>query len=490
MPAFILTIDQGTTNTKALLVDRSGRPVFQASHPVPLLTSEGGHIEQKLDTIWNSVVEVIRQCLSYVKSGSIAGIAITNQRETAAAWNRTTGLPLAHAISWQCRRSASICNALAQSADVIQQLTGLPLDPLLSASKWSWLLQHQADCQMNAAADELCFGTIDSWLIYRLTSGAIHATDHTNASRTALLNLESLEWDSRLLDLFNIPPAALPSLISSSGVIGEITSISELSGTPIVASIGDSHAALAGHGSFSAGTVKATYGTGSSLMTLIPSLAARSSQLARTIAWSINGVPQYALEGNITMTGSAIQWVGEFLGLVDPIADTIALAASVRSTQGVCFVPAMAGLGAPYWDSFARGTITGLNRSSTRAHLARAALDAVAFQVADVFGAMQIASQVHMPGLFADGGATRNADLVQLQADVLGLPVHRSCCEDLSALGAAWLGGLALGWWHSLTSLETLRQPTKTFQPQTFDSSRYDQWKMAVARTRLQESRS
>jgi glycerol kinase len=358
----------------------------------------------------------------------------------------------------------------------------------MSATKWAWLLQLNPALRHKASEGEICFGTIDSWLIYKLTDGAVHGTDHSNASRTALLNLQTLEWDPSLLSLFQIPLVAMPALLSSSGVVGTIKSIRGLNGVPIVSSIGDSHAAFAGHGSFSLGIVKATYGTGSSLMTLTPSLPSSSSQLARTIAWTINGTPQYAYEGNITMTGSAIQWIGEFLGLADPVSDTIALASSVSDTEGVYFVPAMAGLGAPYWSSSARGTITGLNRSSTRAHLARAAVNSIAFQVADVFHSMRTSSNTLLTALHADGGATRNDSLMQLQADVLKVPVHRSSCEDLSALGAAWLGGHALRWWPAISYLEDLRLPVTQFKPQAFDATQYDGWKLAVARARLEET--
>jgi glycerol kinase len=339
-----------------------------------------------------------------------------------------------------------------------------------------------------AARGELCFGNVDSWLIYRLTSGACHGTDHSNAARTALLNLETLDWDPDLLALFSVPGSAMPRLFSSSAVFGAISAIPGLEGVPIVSAIGDSHAALAGHGRYGAGTVKATYGTGSSLMTLTPDIPKATSTLARTIAWSINCRPQYALEGNITMTGAAVQWLGEFLGLADPTNDTIALANTVSDAGGVCFVPAMVGLGAPYWDSAARGTLTGLNRSSTRAHFARAAVDAIAFQVADVFHAMKAACGIPLPKLNTDGGAARNAELMQFQADLLQLPVYRSACEDLSALGTAWLGGLALGWWKDLSELEALPQEATVFTPGAPLDAQYAAWKHAVAQTRLKES--
>jgi glycerol kinase len=488
MSRFIIAIDQGTTNTKALLVDSSGQPVFRASCPVKLYTPSSGRIEQDLLEIWQSVIEMIDQCVAQVGPSSIAGIAITNQRETAAAWYRKDGSPVANAISWQCRRSNEVCSDLAQHTELIQELTGLPLDPLMSATKWAWLLQRDPTLLDKASSGEICFGTIDSWLIFKLTGGTVHATDHSNASRTALLNLRSLDWDNTLLSLFQIPAIALPTLLSSSGIVGTITSVLTLAGVPIVSSIGDSHAAFAGHGSFSLGTVKATYGTGSSLMTLTSSLPTPASQLARTVAWTIDGTPQYAYEGNITMTGSAIQWIGDFLGLPDPISDTISLASSVSDTDGVYFVPAMAGLGAPYWNSSARGTITGLNRSSTRAHLARAAVDSIAFQIADVFHSMRAFSETPLTTLRTDGGATRNDSLMQAQADVIQVPVYRSHCEDLSALGAAWLGGYALRWWPTISDLEGLRQPVSKFQPQKFDSTQYEGWKLAVARTRFEET--
>lgn len=488
MPSLLLAIDQGTTNTKALLVDHAGRPVFRASRSVPLLAPCTDRIEQDLNAIWNSVVEVVAECIAHAGKESIVGVALSNQRETAAAWDRATSTPLCNAISWQCRRSTDICCKVASCAELIRMRSGLPLDPLLSATKWAWLLEKDMTFKARAAAGEICFGTIDSWLIWKLSAGTAFATDHSNASRTGLLSLESLDWDRELLTLFDIPLAVMPSLVPSCGVIAKVIALPELAGVPILSSLGDSHAALAGHGSFSAGTVKATYGTGSSLMTLTSGLPAPTEKLARTIAWTINGTTQYALEGNITMTGSGVQWVGEFLGLADAVGDTVALADTVDSSAGVFFVPAMAGLGAPHWDARARGTISGLGRSSTRAHLARAAVEAIAFQVADVFGAMQAIHATPMTRLFTDGGATRNDGLMQMQADVLGLPVERAACEDLSALGAAWLAGHALHWWPTIDDLETLPEPTARFTPKPFDHSRYDQWQLAVHRARLAEA--
>lgn len=487
MRGLILAIDQGTTNTKALLVDAHGQPVFRTSSAIALITPQPGFVEQDLNAIWQSVVAVITRSLEYAGNDRIAGIAIANQRETAALWHRTSGKPLANAISWQCRRSQQLCAELASQAATIRERTGLPLDPLLSASKWSWLLQRSPELRALAEAGDVCFGTIDTWLLYQLTAGQAHLTDHSNASRTGLLNLQSLQWDSDMLALFSLPPSALPALRLSSGGFAQVTAISALQGVPVVSAIGDSHAALFGHGRFTPGTVKATYGTGSSLMAPTPALPPATKELARTVAWTRHDATQYALEGNITMTGSAIQWLGEFLGLADPTAEVAALASSVESSHGVFFVPAMVGLGAPYWDSSVRGTITGLARTSTRAHLARAAVESIAYQVADLLHAIHRASGAAPSALYADGGATRNPLLMQFQADLLELPVHRSACEDLSALGAAWLGGLALGWWKSLDEIEKLPGATEAFLPRHRPAADYAAWKHAVAQARLRE---
>ncbi|NUQ29146.1 MAG: glycerol kinase [Acidobacteriaceae bacterium] len=485
MSDLILAIDQGTTNTKALLVGNDGQPVFRASAPLTLLTPQPGMVEQDPEELWQSVLTVIRECIAHSGAGRIKGIAISTPRETAVAWYRAEGRPAANAISWQCRRGEAICRQLAAHTDLIRERTGLPLDPLVSASKWGWLLQQDAALRAEGEQGRLCLGNVDAWLIYKLTNGAAHVTDHTNASRTALLHLQTLQWDRELLDLFGIPHAAMPQVACSSSLLGKVSAIPELAGVPIVSAIGDSHAAMVGHGSYIPGTIKATYGTGSSLMTLTPSLPTPTRSLARTIAWSHKGTAHFALEGNITMTGSAVQWVGEFLNLADPTRDAVALAESVADAAGVYFVPAMVGLGAPYWDSAARGTLVGLSHTSRREHMARAAVDAIAYQVADVFHAMRSAAGVDLPALHTDGGATRNSALMQFQADLLQVPVHRSSCEDLSALGAAWLGGLTLGWWHSVANLASLPQESTTFVPGTSLESDYEGWKLAVRQARL-----
>jgi glycerol kinase len=493
MPAgLILAIDQGTTNTKGVLVGRSGAPVFRTSSPVSMIVTAQDFVEQDLFHLRESMLKVIAECRSFAsQSGdAIEALAISNQRETAAAWNAETGEPAGHAVGWQCGRSVEICNLLAARAEVIRSRTGLPLAPLISAGKWRWMLENDASVQSLAARGTLKLGTIDSWLIYRLTQGAVHVTDLTNASRTGLLNLGTLQWDRDLLELFGIPFEAMPALHSSCGFFGHCAAIAGLEGVPVLAAIGDSHAAMFGHGHYSAGSVKATYGTGSSLMALTPSLLAEAPVLARTVAWSIKGETQFALEGNIAMSGSALQWVGNFLGLPDPAADSASLAASVSDASGVHFVPAMVGLGAPHWDADARGTICGLGPAHTAAHLARAAVDAIAYQVADVFFAIEAACGLKISALLADGGATRNDRLMQFQADILGCPVLRSSNEELSALGAAWLAGLALGWWKSPAELQAMPHPTDEFVPQIDQAERnrrYRGWKSAVHRARFRQ---
>jgi glycerol kinase len=491
MPSgLILAIDQGSTNTKALLVDRGGKPVFRTSHPLELIVNQQRHVEQDPKALWDSVSKVVSGCVSYAAQtgNSIAAVAISNQRETALAWDAETGESVSNAISWQCVRSSAICEQLKPHAGAIRSKTGLPLATLISGGKWAWMLENNPKAEASANDGTLRLGTVDSWLVHRLTGGASHATDLSNASRTGLLNLEHLVWDPELLNLFGIPRAAMPELRSSSGSFGSCQVLPGLEGAPILAAIGDSHAAMFGHGRYASGTVKATYGTGSSLMALTSGLAADTPALARTVAWSISGQTRFALEGNIAMTGSAVQWVGEFLHLENPAKQAASLAETVNDADGVYFVPAMVGLGAPHWDAAARGAISGLGRSHAAAHLARAAVDAIAYQVADVFDAMQEASSMAFAALHADGGATRNHALMQFQADILGVPILRSSNEELSAIGASWLAGLALGWWAGLSEIEALPLESDRFTPTMEVRERnrlYTGWRTAVKRARL-----
>jgi glycerol kinase len=492
---WILAIDQGTTNTKALLVDQDSQTAFRSSVSVKLLQPRSGWVEQDPLELWQSVIAAAKECKAVANSagGRIAGIALTNQRETAVTWRRAdagakvAGIPVGNAITWQCRRSASECEKRRSEAAMIRSISGLPLDPLLSATKWAWVLDTQPELRARALAGDLLLGTVDSWILYNLTGGKTHATDHSNASRTALMSLGSLGWDTALLALFGIPAATLPEICSSGGNFGVCTAVPELAGIPIVAMIGDSHGALVGHGCYQPGAVKATYGTGSSLMMLTEKLVPEGDGLARTVAWSFKGEVRFALEGNIAMSGAAVQWVGEFLGLERPVEDAAALAATVADSAGMYLVPAMVGLGAPYWDSDARGIVCNLERTHTSAHLARAAVDAIAYQVADVLESMENAAGVRLPLLLADGGATRNDRLMQMQADVIGRPVFRSLQEELSARGAAMLGGMALGWWKSLDALAALPTSDDCFQPAIAEDQRMTlrrAWKLAVSRAR------
>jgi glycerol kinase len=488
----ILAIDQGTTNTKALLVDGEGRPRARASVAMPVTTRNSNWVEQDPEEIWRSVLESVSECLKQRPEVAVAGIAISNQRETVVAWERKTRRLLAPAIVWQCRRSEEICERLRTDGltEMLRERTGLTIDTLFSASKMSWLLENVSGLRGRAEAGEVCFGTVDSWLIARLTEGRVFACDASNASRTMLLNLDLCAWDEELLQTFGVPRVALPEVRDSSGCFGRCSGIERLKDVPIVSAMGDSHAAMAGHGSYVPGTVKATYGTGSSLMTLLPGRRNPVEGLATTIAWRLNGATQYALEGNIPMTGAGVAWVGEFLGLSEPVAEGARLASEVATSEGVFFVPAMSGLGAPHWDGRAQGCLSGLTRTSRAAHMARAALEAIAFQVRDVFDAMADGTNCELATLRADGGATRNDVLMQFQADVLGRPVLRSGLEDLSAIGAAWFGGLAMGWWKSKEDLERLPHETRSFTPQmdSAESERlYAGWQTAVRRARLRE---
>jgi glycerol kinase len=489
---YILAIDQGTTNTKALLVDRTGQPVFRASIPLRIASPREGWVEQDPLEIWSSVQSVAEQCMKRIAKNELRGIGISNQRETVVIWERATGKPLAPAIVWQCRRSADICCVLQRQGReaFLRGRTGLGIDPLFSGSKLCWLLENVPGLRERAENGEVCAGTIDSWLIWNLTGGKVHACDLSNAARTQLLNIGTCEWDDEVLGLFGVPRGILPALAPSGSVFGITVGLNSLSdGVPIASAIGDSHAALFGHGSQEPGTLKATYGTGTSLMMLVASPKLDCERLASTIAWSVPGATQYALEGNITMTGSAIQWVGEFLQRPDPINDAVSLSESGADSGGVYFVPGMVGLGAPYWDSAVRGAIFGLTRTSTAAHLARAAVEAIAFQVRDVFEAMREESRHPIRVLRADGGGSRDNRLMQFQADMLGCPVERSSFPDLSALGAAWLAGVTLDFWKSTDDLVQPTGAADTFRPQLDEKhreKRYEGWLRSVARARYE----
>ena len=472
-PATILAIDEGTTNAKAVLVDQAGQIVQEASHPVAISYPQPGWVEQDAWDIWQASLAAAAQVLDGAPVEQVAALALANQRESVLAWERASGQPLGPCVTWQCKRSAPFCAELRQRGltDTIYRLTGLTIDPMFSASKARWLLETIPDGQRRAEAGEICLGTVDAWLLWNLTGGAVHACDVTNASRTQLFNLATLDWDDDLLAIFDIPRPALPEIRLSSALYGETTALPGVpAGLPIAALIGDSHAALYGHAGFQPGAIKATYGTGSSLMTPTSQRVFSHNGLSSSIAWGYQQA-KYALEGNIYVTGAAIQWLADFLGLGDP-GQVESLAAQCSDTGGVYFVPALAGLGAPYWQDAARGLITGLTRGSTAAHVARAAQEAIAYQIRDVFETMQAEAGAPLQVLLVDGGATRNRALMQFQADILGVPVLRSLASDVSALGAAYLAGLTVGVWESEAEIAALSRPHMRFEPEIGDVDR------------------
>lgn len=485
----ILAIDQGTTNTKAVLVDMSGAVIARASRSLSISYPRPAWVEQDPRAIWESVCETIDECLAGQEPKKLAAVAITNQRETVMLWERETGRPLGPAIVWQCHRTAPFCEELRARGlePLLRERTGLTIDPMFSASKIRWLLDQVQNGGRRAQQGELCAGTMDSWVLWNLTGGTNHACDVTNASRTQLFNIRRLCWDQELLEIFGVPGPTLPLVKASSSIYGESSATGRLpGGIPIASLVGDSHAALFGHAGFRPGSVKATYGTGSSLMTptRVPIVSERG--LSTTLAWGRQDVT-YALEGNIYVTGAAVQWVGELLG--KDAHGIEELAGQVTDTQGVFLVPAFVGLGAPHWSETARGLITGLTRGTTAAHLALAAVQSIAFQIRDVFDVMADESQSALDVLLADGGASRNNLLMQFQADILGRPVVRNLSTDVSALGASYLAGLALGLWKSEAEVERLPRPTDRFEPRLALAKRdelYARWSDAVARTTLQ----
>jgi glycerol kinase len=486
----ILAIDQGTTNTKVLLLNDAGAIVARASRPVTVVYPQPGWVQQDGEALWRTVAESVDDCLASAPGVDLAGVAITNQRESVIVWDRATGRPVGPCVIWQCRRSAPFCQTLRERGvgPMIQRKTGLPIDPLFSASKARWILEHVDEGRRRAADGALCIGTVDSWLLWNISGGAAHACDRSNASRTQLYNLQTGTWDPELLELFDVPRAALPDVRASSGVFATTVAMGQLpGGVPVGSLVGDSHAALFGHGAFRPGPVKATYGTGSSLMTLLDSPSAAPSGLSTTVAWDLGHSASFAREGNITVTGGAIDWLAQFLGLSGGAQAVAELADTVPDSDGVTLVPAFAGLGAPHWDDGARAIVHGLTLGTRPAHVARATLEAIAFQVRDVLESMRDDRPAGRVELLADGGATGNDTLMQFQADILGCPVIRNRSTDLSACGAAWLCGLAVGVWRSLEELQALPRETDRFEPRMAESERTmrcDAWRDAVDRAR------
>ncbi|MEX0761342.1 MAG: glycerol kinase GlpK [Dehalococcoidia bacterium] len=494
MQTHILALDQGTTSTRAIVFDGEALPVASAQIELRQHYPQPGWVEHDPVEILNSAVSVCRQAVE--KAGlafsDIAALGITNQRETAIVWERRTGRPMANAIVWQCRRTADMCRELfnkGYSPD-IRERTGLVVDAYFSATKLRWLLDVIPDGQRWAEDGELCFGTVDSWLLFRLTGGEVHATDATNACRTMLLNLHDLQWDPALLDLFDVPAEMLPEVRPSAGDFG-VTSASVLGGeTQVTGIAGDQHAALYGQACFEPGMTKCTYGTGAFVLTNSGSRPpAISEGLLSTLGWQVGAKRSYAQEGSIFVTGAAVQWLRDGLGVIADATETSALADSVEDNGGVYMVPAFVGLGAPHWDPDARGAITGLTRGTTRAHLARAALESTAYQVRDVVDAMDEAARRRRRDhpLRVDGGQTANRFLMQFQADILGRPVEVAAVGETTALGAAYLAGRGAGMWRSESEVAALWQPSERYEPQMAESksrSLYTGWLDAVRRAR------
>ncbi|XGV98253.1 MAG: glycerol kinase GlpK [Leptolyngbya sp. BL-A-14] len=492
MTQYMLAFDQGTTSSRAIIFDRQGNILSQAQKEFQQIFPKSGWVEHDADEIWSSQIGVANEALARIslKASDIAAIGLTNQRETTIVWDRTTGRPIYNAIVWQDRRTADFAEALkaAGHEHLVQQKTGLVIDAYFSGTKLKWLLDHVPGAREKADRGELAFGTVDSWLIWRLTYGALHITDVTNACRTMLFNLHTGDWDDALLALLDIPRSLLPDVRSSSEVYGHTAEGLLGAQIPIAGIAGDQQAATFGQAALQRGMVKNTYGTGCfMLLNTGQTLIASDHKLLTTIAWKLAGRTDYALEGSVFVAGAVVQWLRDGLGIIKSSDEVEPLACSVLDNGGVYFVPAFVGLGAPYWDSYARGTIVGLSRGSTKGHIARAALESIAYQTADVLDAMRQDSNLALSELRVDGGASRNDLLMQFQADVLGVPVVRPKVTETTALGAAYLAGLAVGYWQSEHEIVQLWQVDKRFEPTLSVEHRQalrEGWQQAVSQTR------
>ena len=493
MSEFVLAIDQGTTGTTILVFDKMGSIRGRAYSEFPQIFPQPGWVEHDANRIWSDVERLIGEAIADAgaTAAQIAAIGITNQRETIVLWDKATSEPVCNAIVWQDRRTADYCGSLKSAGheSTVQEKTGLLLDPYFSGTKLRWMLQQDASLLARAENGELLAGTIDSWLIWKLTGGKQHVTDYTNASRTLLYNIRSLDWDDDLLSLFEIPRAVLPTVVSSSGELGKANASLFGAEIPISGIAGDQQAALFGQACFERGQVKNTYGTGSFLLMHTGTEAPLSKErLLTTIAWRIGDEPvEYALEGSVFVSGSAVQWLRDGLGVIDEAAETEALATSVASTDGVYFVPALTGLGAPYWDPYARGAIVGLTRGTTKAHLARATLEAICYQSRDVVDAMSRDAGVPLAELRADGGAVANKFLMQFQADCLGVPVRIPQVTETTALGAAYLAGLGVGFWESKDQIQSQWQQAAEYtvsMSKGNSDALYARWQQAVERAK------
>lgn len=491
---YVMAIDQGTTSSRAIIFNKKGEKIASSQKEFPQIFPQAGWVEHNANQIWNSVQSVIAGAFieSSIKPGQIEAIGITNQRETTVVWDKKTGLPIYNAIVWQSRQTAPIADQLKQEGhtNMIHEKTGLVIDAYFSATKVRWILDHVPGAQERAEKGELLFGTIDTWLVWKLTDGLVHVTDYSNAARTMLYNIKELKWDDEILELLNIPKAMLPEVKSNSEVYGKTTPFHFYGGeVPISGMAGDQQAALFGQLAFEPGMVKNTYGTGSFIiMNTGEEMQLSQNNLLTTIGYGINGKVHYALEGSIFIAGSAIQWLRDGLRMIETSSESEGLAQSSTSDDEVYVVPAFTGLGAPYWDSNARGSVFGLTRGTSKEDFVKATLQSIAYQVRDVIDTMQVDSGIDIQQLRVDGGAAMNNLLMQFQADILGIDIARAKNLETTALGADFLAGLSVGYWESMDELKELNATGQLFQA-TMNESRkeklYKGWRKAVKATQV-----
>ena len=491
MAPYVMALDAGTTSNRAILFDRAGKICSVAQKEFSQIFPKPGWVEHDAHEIWSTQLGVAVEAMQKigVDASDIAAIGITNQRETTILWDRHTGEPVYNAIVWQCRRTSGICDDLKAQGltDLFRQKTGLVIDAYFSATKIKWILDHVPGLRDRAEKGDILFGTVETWLIWRLTRGKVHVTDYSNASRTMLFNILDLRWDDEILEILDIPKKMLPEARPSSEIYGETDASFFGAAIPIAGAAGDQQAALFGEACFNAGEAKNTYGTGCFLlMNTGPTPVFSEKGLVTTIAWGLSTQVSYALEGSIFVAGAAIQWLRDELRLISTAGESEKLASSVRDTAGCYVVPAFTGLGAPYWDQYARGAIVGLTRGVNRAHIVRATLESIAYQTLDVLDVMQEDSGIRLNTLKADGGASNNNFLMQFQADIADVPVMRPACVETTALGAAYLAGLAVGYWQGTKELVSNWQVDRVFQPSMDEKKRQAQiagWKKAVTRS-------
>ena len=488
---FVLAFDQGTTSSRSIIFDCESRIVAVGQREFRQIYPQSGWVEHDPLEIWQSQIAIAAEALQKagLSAKDITALGITNQRETTIIWNRKTGEPIYNAIVWQDRRTSAFCNEVRERhAETIRSKTGLEVDAYFSASKIKWLLDNVFGARESAERGELAFGTVDSWLVWKLTGGVLHITDVSNASRTMLFNINTLDWDGELLEIFDIPREILPNVRSSSEIYGKVAAPLELKGIRIAGIAGDQQAALFGQLCFDKGSTKSTYGTGCFMLQNTGTKPAESRyRLLTTIAWKIGDRTDYAIEGSVFIGGAVVQWLRDSLGIIENSADVEELSNLAEDNGGVYFVPAFAGLGTPHWNQEARGLIIGLTRGTGKAHIARAALESIAYQTADLLEAMKADTGIGLPELLVDGGAVTNDSLMQFQADILRIPVVRAKTSETTALGAAYLAGLAVGFWKSLDELKEHWQEDKRFDPQMTGekaTALRDKWNEAVKRSK------